>query len=458
LKLEILTMRANFRAIVLGLFATTVSILLADMRPAVAQSADNDANFIKASFVYNYAKYYAPYAIQASAAYLPIDALNGTLSVDALNQTHTKLDPNGYGADVNYTVQNVFVDEKIRDRARNAFKSWQYQFGSDSYLTCFDPADSDCQRAFRNRGWAFTSGPAFQVWARTRFPHTERDACSEVSIAFRGTVGGSSDWFSNADRYGSPYDDYYHQLRRNIDGIISTIRRLPCYRLATQIVSTGHSLGGGLAQLAALANKRTGPRITKVFAFDPSPVTGAHLVEKQLLKANAEGLTIDRIYQEGEVLSYARGLVEEYPSSKSGCNPVVRTVKVDAVSSGSAVGLHGMNPLAVQMVELSYNVDMPLAYQTPPSPPNCNVRYRSPKDENGVVVASIGGRAASARARRTVYASAGKGESVDQSTLWSPFGVQQSAAAPELTAVEVHRVATTSGGRRSKKLRVANSL
>jgi pimeloyl-ACP methyl ester carboxylesterase len=270
------------------------------------------------------------------------------------------------------------------------------------------------------------------------------------------------DWFSNADRFGSPYDDYYHQLRRNIDGIISSIKRLPCYRLATQIVSTGHSLGGGLAQLAALANKPTGPRIRKVFAFDPSPVTGAHLVEKQLLKANAEGLTIDRIYQEGEVLSYARGLIEEYPSSTSRCNPLVRTVKVDAVSSRNAIGLHGVNALAVQMVEL-YNDDVPpLAYKTPPSPDPkvCGLRYQPPAtDEDGAVVASVGARVASARARQTLYASASKyGEYVDQFSPLYPSAVQQSGPATELTRVKIHRVAITSGGHRSKKLRVANSL
>ena len=354
-------MRANFSVIFVSLLTIATSVLAANVRPAVAQSTANDDVFlIQATPVVKYARYYAPYAIQASAAYLPIDALNGM---------RTKLDPNGYGADVNYTAQNISTDEKIMEHARRAIKSWQYQFGSDAYLGCYDPADADCQSALRNKGWDFGSGPSFQVWARTRFPHADRDSCSEVSIAFRGTVGLSGgDWFSNADRFGSPYDDYYHQLRRNIDGIISSIKRLPCYRQATQIVSTGHSLGGGLAQLAALANKSTGPRITKVFAFDPSPVTGAHLVDKQLLKANAVGLVIDRIYQEGEVLSYARGLIQEYPSPKSGCNPFVRTVKFDAIPSRSAVGLHGMSPLAARMVEASYDDDTPLNYHTPAVP------------------------------------------------------------------------------------------
>jgi Lipase (class 3) len=254
-------MRTNLRAVFLYLLAMTASVLVTNLQPAVAQSAKDDIYTIQATPVASYVRYYTPYAIQASAAYLSIDALNGT---------RTKLDPNGYGADVNYAAQSISTDGKIIDRAREAFKSWRYQFGNDSYLGCYDPADADCQRALRNKGWDFGSGPSFQVWARTRVPRVGRVACSEVSIAFRGTVGfNSGDWYSNLDRFWSPYDDYYHQVRRNIDGIINEIKRLPCYNGATQIVSTGHSLGGGLAQLAALANKPTGRRITKVFAFDP---------------------------------------------------------------------------------------------------------------------------------------------------------------------------------------------
>jgi pimeloyl-ACP methyl ester carboxylesterase len=223
----------------------------------------------------------------------------------------------------------------------------------------------------------------------------------------------------------------------------------------------GHSLGGGLAQLAALANKPSGPRIRKVFAFDPWPVTGAHLVEKELLKANSQGLTIDRIYQEGEVLSYARRLIEEYPPSASRCSPHVRTVKIDAVSSRSVIGLHGVNALAVQMVGLYNDDDTQLAYRTPPLPKGCDLRYRPPAtDEDGTVVAGVAARVASVRARRTLYASASKyGLYVDQyNPSYPPEAQQRGLAATKLTGGRIHRVAITSGGHRSRKLLVANTL
>jgi lipase (class 3) len=387
-------MTFSSRAFGTTLFAIAVSVLAMNTRPAIAQPDIN----IQPSLVYTYARYYAPYAIQARAAYLPINELD---------DKRNKWDAQGYGADVNYTIQSAFTDPIVQQRAREAFKHWRYQFGSESYLTCYDPADIACQEAYRLRGWwPFSTGPAFQVWTRTRFPATGREACSEVSIAFRGTVGGGADWSSNFDRFGSPLDDYYHQLRRNIDGILSAITKLDCYKRAgrPQIVSTGHSLGGGLAQLAALANRTNGPRIAKVFAFDPSPVTGAHLVRPPLLGQNSAGLTIDRIYEAGEILAFARAAAEEYPSTRSACNPMVRTVKVAAASRGNAIQLHAMSLLAGQIVQLSYNGETPLAYATPPSPANCNFRYRAPAtDQDDVVVSDSGERrtrVASARTQR----------------------------------------------------------
>jgi hypothetical protein len=124
----------------------------------------------------------------------------------------------------------------------------------------------------------------------------------------------------------------------------------------------------------------------------PSPVTGAHLVDQQLREANAAGLTIDRIYQEGEVLSYARGVIQQYPSAKSTCGPLVRTVKVDALPPGGPVQLHAMAALSTQMVQLSYNGEAQLAYAVPAGSCN-NIRYRAPTtDQDEVLIASTAGR------------------------------------------------------------------
>ena len=171
--LEILTMCTNLRAVFLCLMAITVSMLTMNVRPAGAQSATDDTYSVLASRATRYARYYAPYAIQAAAAYLPVQAFNDKKELK--------------GADVDYSVQKIFGGDV--KPAQKAIEAWQYQFGSDSYLTCFDPTDTDCQSALRNKGWDFGSGPSFQVWARTRSSHAARDVCTEVSIAFRGTMG-----------------------------------------------------------------------------------------------------------------------------------------------------------------------------------------------------------------------------------------------------------------------------
>lgn len=362
-------MRFRFAAFRVILASAAAAVWLSAVQTAAAQS-NNDPDIL-AAYVYRYADYYLPYAIQSSTAYQPVGTLN------------TMRDA-GLGGEVDFAVQSAIPasQEDLRGHARKIFKPWRYQFGSDAYLDCLDWADEACKAAYAKRGWNFGSGPTYQVWARTRA--AARGACSEVSIAFRGTVGSGADWFSNFNRFGSPYDDYYQQLQRNVDTIMRQIQNLDCYKRAVrkpQIVSTGHSLGAGLAQFVALATKSGGPRIAKVLAFDPSPVTGAHLVNKALLAENVQRLVIDRVYESGEVLSYARAAVQEYPQAKSRCNPQVRTVEVKA-ARGSIIGLHGVELLATNLADITYNEGNPLGYRAPATlVGNCDVIYRPDSDE-----------------------------------------------------------------------------
>jgi hypothetical protein len=72
---------------------------------------------------------------------------------------------------------------------------------------------------------------------------------------------------------------------------------------ALNIVTTGHSLGGGLAQYAAYSSDQ----IKEVYAFAPSPITGYHQCSDVTNKRNCAGKKIDHIYERGEILSYLRG-------------------------------------------------------------------------------------------------------------------------------------------------------
>jgi pimeloyl-ACP methyl ester carboxylesterase len=224
-----------------------------------------------------------------------------------------------------------------------------------------------------------------------------------VSIAFRGTTGRFADWVSNLHQ-GSQYvyDDYYRQLRRNYVPIMKRIAALPCYRQQadskTQIVSVGHSLGAGLAQMHALAHpahRPDLPRVAKVFAFDPSPVTGADLLDRRTMLENAKGLEIDRVFQNGEVLSYFRKYVQQFPTSSSHCDPFVRTVEFGLFQKAGAIDLHSINGFARELIALADK------YEVPPGAKDCPTRYRAPTiDEHepdlapAGAVARAGGRSA----------------------------------------------------------------
>jgi pimeloyl-ACP methyl ester carboxylesterase len=347
-----------------------VGALLAMQSTLRAETTETE---IPASDVAPHAGYYAPYALQSAGAYLPVQALDKTRGTP--------------GQDANYVVQSTFQDKdfgataaQIRERAREALSGWRYQFGSDAYLSCINSNNAECVKRLPGKWtWKPRGGPAFHVWAQdSSFPESfiAPQSCSEVSITFRGTVKSQpADWGTNGHKLSKYFlDNYYRQLHRNIDGIIGRVTALDCYRQAidpsgVRIVSAGHSLGGGLAQLAALANKR-GPRISKVFAFDPSPVTAHGLVDKQTLAENSKGLEIDRISQAGEILQPLRAVMPQYPRMKNACNPLVRSVGVDVIR-GSAVARHDMAKMAAGLVRLSHSG----AVQSRPIATQCLTRY-----------------------------------------------------------------------------------
>jgi pimeloyl-ACP methyl ester carboxylesterase len=410
--------------------AVMLAVLTLSAEPAAAQLSGDQPLHVTASYATRLSRYYAPYALQAAAAYLPVRDFEST------RQAGTP------GADVTLAVSPYAAHAVIQSRARKALQAWQYQFGSEGYLTCLDN-DPDCRNALPADRWTFAlpDGPSFQVWARTVHPQRQT-SCNEVSIAFRGTMGSFADWASNFSPITSYVaDDYYRQLRRNIDAIIKRIVALDCYKKARrpQIVSVGHSLGGGLAQMAALANNPARPRIAKVFAFDPSPVTGAELVDKRILSQNAKGLEIDRVYQTGEVLERLRGRYEQFPKSTSTCAPQVRTVVYDAIAPTNSIGLHNMAGLAGQMVDLSYDGDRQLSYATPRRT-DCPTRYRAPaSDEDTTPEPGTGAVANASGGPATAWGRGFNGWQDDQRMQASWFGAadRQAAAAAGSTATRV---------------------
>jgi hypothetical protein len=164
-----------------------------------------------------------------------------------------------------------------------------------------------------------------------------------------------------------------------------------------------------LAQFAGLSNNS----ISKVFAFDSSPITGSGLIAQKALRTNVQGLTIDRVYQDDQILGYLSPL-QQYPrsSSTSGCDPYVRTVEVNAFS-GNAIQLHGMAPLAQNFVQISYD-QRDLNNTRPVSPAGC--RYQPHGTTEVVAMRSSGG---------ALYASAHHdGRHIARNGLAQPVGAQ----------------------------------
>jgi hypothetical protein len=454
-------------------------------QPAVAQCKSTDQPlWIEATPAAKCARYYAPYALQAAAAYISVAAFDGTLRnfTRSDNPFQSGGDPSLNGADVALAVSPYTPDEETTGRAWAYLKAWQYQFGSDSYLTCYDTSDANCMNAYRESGvQPFSQGPAFQVWARTRYPHVEHDACSEVSIAFRGTVGSSgADWETNGEpvtqavnwvrsfvsRRNYETDDYYHQLRRNIDTIIKRITKLDCYRRAArrpQVVTVGHSLGGGLAQFVALAATKDPatkePRIAKVFAFDSSPVIAAGLIDPKTRDENAKGLEIDRVYQTGEGLSALVNPVVgrfQFASVYSNCNPLIRYVEFKAVPGSGPIEKHSIREgsgLAAQIVSASYNDQTQLDYK-PPATTGCTTRYRAPgSDEDTVPVPSIN------PVEQVFYAPDGslvRSARVDQKKASNLFASEPKISNTSWTWTEGHPLATPPTAKKSRRIHTAH--
>lgn len=178
----------------------------------------------------------------------------------------------------------------------------------------------------------------FEVWERLAANPVE------VAVVFRGTRE-LKDWWSNArwiTRFIPIGWDQYNLVRRETPNVVTRARaRHP----NASIKTTGHSLGGGLAQQAAYAH----PDIKSVVAFDPSPVTGYRSVPQPARTTNQQGIIIFRVYEHGEILAYIRTFIRRLlPLSET--NPSITEVRFN-LSQGDPVRQHSMVDLAKDMAQ-----------------------------------------------------------------------------------------------------------
>jgi hypothetical protein len=231
----------------------------------------------------------------------------------------------------------------------------------ESHGNCLD-ADS----ALQNRGWSrWENFPDADLRKKIAISHLRvevwtnplRDA---VTVAFGGTTASSGkDWKSNLRWFIPRRDDEYTEIVAEFGPafVNEFLRRKQepawAYLNKAAIFATGHSLGGGLAQQFAysLPINKDVPRVKKVFAFDPSPVTGFGSVNQSVRNNNKQNLAIDRIYQRGEILAHFRSITY-FIAPPSASNPAIRHVRYNLFSRRPIAG-HSISDLACKLDEVS---------------------------------------------------------------------------------------------------------
>jgi pimeloyl-ACP methyl ester carboxylesterase len=317
---------------------TLAAVALMSVLGAGAQAQDSEVSFtigtkpvIQKAKASGYARYFLTYIAHAVESYRDLKDLDPNPEV-AGNFRHQaawdeSLDP---------------AVTKLRLSAANRLKSsnWTFVGGYSGVLLCKLDKVTCLLRPIPARGLAY------QFW--------KRNDCSRIAIVFRGTDPTSfTDWYANF-RWATrvlPFADEYDIVRQNIDRIVGEAQLMSGCPYAT-IFAVGHSLGGGLAQLAAYSHGG----IRHVYAFNSSPVTAFYDVDQVTRERNKKGLIIDRVYEKGEVLAVPRRLTELF-FQPTECDPQVRTVEFNTATgfalANNPVSQHSIDRLWAGLSEFA---------------------------------------------------------------------------------------------------------
>jgi len=219
--------------------------------------------------------------------------------------------------------------------------------------------------------------------AHLRVEVWEHPSTRRVVVAFGGTVfTNASDWLSNIRWFLPEREDEYTMIQKDfVKAFIARYKaRAADPRNAhlqrggggVNLYATGHSLGGGLAQQFAYALPADAdvPRVERVYAFDPSPVTGYYSVDETVREPNASRLEIDRIYERGEALAFVRSITS-FVVPPAANAPKIRSVRYalfySVGTSWNIVGAHSIPRLACELDEAKNRAEPPARAATAPA-------------------------------------------------------------------------------------------
>lgn len=252
------------------------------------------------------------------------------------------------GSDVHKTDLHSFtkVDEFIKAKCSSVF-AWLVYFESDEQAEKLSQQENlehqnwqSCQNLFtdleNDSGW-ISKEMRFHVWVS--------DQQKEVVIAFRGTQAWR-DWVANVRflTWFIPFfKDHYDRVEEITPIMLERLRsKFPDYR----IITSGHSLGGGLAQHAAYCT----PEINGAYTYNSSPLTGYLSLSRDKRNAGKKDLFIARVFEHREALAYLRFILRKLIKG-SDANPQISEMRFNFSSSG-VVGDHEMGKLVEKLGQI----------------------------------------------------------------------------------------------------------
>ena len=295
------------------------------------------------------------------------------------------------------------LQEELRPEQAQLLAEWAVPYARVashvycSYLKADDPEKArkeDCHLfpALSATGWAqlydwrtildaeeLGSGLEFMAFGRAK-----PDSRGEIVIGFRGTDATSlADWRANLrwiTRFlPLPGRDQYELVHRHAGQLVDQALAHAQAQFPTaagfDVYSTGHSLGGGLAQLLAYSDAR----VKGAVVFDPTPVTGYNnLVTDRQVNCSAR---VVRFYERGEGLQYLRSVFRRFYSLSEN----IQEVSFDFIhTGGNPIANHSMTAFRAGLeakAEVATTTALPV---TPlPGRPDCDCyRLRQPETRN----------------------------------------------------------------------------